>query len=302
MEDPWIWRYIIRSKDRIAGTPNSFTVQLPNPIPDNTTEVYVQVQSVGIDAYPNPTDSTAVNAQSGTSGNYNQPNFQSTNAYNNYGFDTGSGIDICLNNVGTMNTLDTESITATNQYVTSAQISAGIAQTSITIPISNKTGIFVSGSDYTAKAGDQATIAGVTQTMVATGFTSSGVVFQFLPNPGTTPASWSIIPAGTTLNISPAQPIKTRADKTLLFVPYGRGDYERTLKLWLQPPWIKVNPSNLSYLTVKLFNDKGYPLKLRKFYASTVADINDVNIDDWEFEFLVTTSDHLPRNASQHKI
>ena len=98
MEDPWIWRYIIRSKDRIAGTPNSFTVQLPNPIPDNTTEVYVQVQSVGIDAYPNPTDSTAVNAQSGTSGNYNQPNFQSTNAYNNYGFDTGSGIDICLNN------------------------------------------------------------------------------------------------------------------------------------------------------------------------------------------------------------
>ena len=104
------------------------------------------------------------------------------------------------------------------------------------------------------------------------------------------------------LNISPAQPIKTRADKTLLFVPYGRGDYERTLKLWLQPPWIKVNPSNLSYLTVKLFNDKGYPLKLRKFYASTVADINDVNIDDWEFEFLVITSDHLPRNASQHKI
>ena len=302
MEDPWIWRYIIRSKDRIAGTPNSFTVQLPNPIPDNTTEVYVQVQSVSIDAYPNPADTTSVTAQNGTSGNYNQPNFSGANAYNNYGFDTGSGIDICLNNVGTMNTLDTESITATNQYVTSAQISAGIAQTSITVPLSNKTGIYVSGSDYTAKAGDQATIAGVTQTMVATAFTASGVTFQFLPNPGTTPASWSTIPTGTTLNVSPAQPIKSRADKTLLFVPYGRGDYERTLKLWLQPPWIKVNPSNLSYLTVKLFNDKGYPLKLRKFYASVAADINDVNIDDWEFEFLVTTSDHLPKGASQHKI
>ena len=302
MEDPWIWRYIIRSKDRIAGTPNSFTVQLPNPIPDNTTEVYVQVQSVGIDAYPNPTDSTAVNAQSGTSGNYNQPNFQSTNAYNNYGFDTGSGIDICLNNVGTMNTLDTESITATNQYVTSAAVSSTSAGTSITIPITNKTGICISGSAYDTNTGDQLTYAGLPQ-MVATGFTSSGITFQFLPTPGTTSAGAVVsIPSGTTLTINPAQPAKTRSDKTLLFVPYGRGDYERTLKLWLQPPWVKLNPSNLSYLTVKLFNDKGYPLKLRKFYASTVADINDVNIDDWEFEFLVTTSDHLPKGASQHKI
>ena len=302
MEDPWIWRYVCRSKDRIAGTPNSFTVQLPNPIPDNATEVWVQVQSVSIDAYPNPADTTSVGSQSGTSGNYNQPNFQSTNAYNNYGFDTGSGIDICLNNIGTLNTLDTETITATTQYVTSALVTAGTAQTSITIPIANKTGIFVSGPGYVTNSGDKASIAGVTPTMVATGFTASGVTFQFLPTPGTTTATWSAIPSGTTLNISPAQPIKTRSDKTLLFVPYGRGDYERTLKLWLQPPWVKLNPSNLSYLTVKLFNDKGYPLKLRKFYASTVADINDVNIDDWEFEFLVTTSENLPRGASQHKI
>ena len=297
-----MWRYIIRSKDRISGTPNSFTVQLPNPIPDNATEVWVQVQSVSIDAYPNPADTTAVTAQSGNSGNYNQPNFQATNAYNNYGFDTGCGIDICLNNIGTINTLDTESITATNQYVTNALVSAGTAQTSITIPIANKTGIFVSGPGYTSNSGDKATIAGVTPTMVATGFTSAGVVFQFLPTPGTTTATWSAIPSGTTLNVSPAQPIKTRADKTLLFVPYGRGDYERTLKLWLQPPWVKLNPSNLTNITVKLFNDKNFPLKLRKFYANANADLEDVNIDDWEFELLVTTSDHLPRGASQHKI
>jgi hypothetical protein len=279
MENPWVWRYFIRSKDRISGTPNNFVVQLPNPIPDSVTEVWVQVQSVSIDAYPNPTDASSVANQNSTSGNFNQPNFSSTNAYNNYGFDTGCGVDVCLTNVGTLNTIDTETITATNQYVTSASVTGSTA-TSITLPITNKTGICVSGPGYALATGDQATIAGVGPTMVATGFTAGGVVFQFLPTPGTTSTTWTTIASGTAVNVAPAQPTKTRADKTLMFVPYGRGDYERTLKLWLQPPWVKLNPSNLSYLNVKLFNDKGYPLKLKKFYANSAADLVDVNIDD----------------------
>ena len=303
---PWAerfyWRYIIRSKDRISGSPNNFVVQLPNPIPDNATDVWVQVQSLALDSYPNPADSASVQAQNSTSNSFNQPNFSSTSAYNNYGFDTGCGVDICLGGAGTLNTIDTESITATNQYVTSAAVSSTSAGTSITIPITNKTGICISGSGYVTNTGDQFSYAGLPQ-MVATAFTTAGVTFQFLPTPGTTTAGAVVsIPSGTTITLTPAQPCKSRSDKTLLFVPYGRGDYERALRLWLTPPWTKLNPSNLSTLNVKLFNDKGFPLKLKKFYASAVADFSDINVDDWQFEMLVTTKDHLPKGASQHKI
>jgi hypothetical protein len=300
-ENSW-WRYIIRSKDRLSGTPNNFVVQLPNPIPDNVSDIWVQVQYVAIDSFPNPNDTATVLAQNANSGIFNQGTF-STGNYNNYGFDTGCGVDVCISGVGTMNTIDSELITASSTYVTSAITSGLTAQTSVTIPISNKAGIFVSGPAYGTGVGDQAKIAGITPTMVVSGYSATGVTFQFLPTPGTTTATWSSIASGTPVIITPAQPLKTRQDKTLVFVPYSRGENERSLRLLISPPWTKLSPTNLSTLNIKLFNDKGYPLKLRKFFASaTVADINDINIDDWYLEMLVTTKCPLPRGSSQHKI
>ena len=99
-ENSW-WRYIIRSKDRLSGTPNNFVVQLPNPIPDNVSDIWVQVQYVAIDSFPNPNDTATVLAQNANSGLFNQGTF-STGNYNNYGFDTGCGVDVCISGVGTI--------------------------------------------------------------------------------------------------------------------------------------------------------------------------------------------------------
>ena len=261
MENSW-WRYVIRSKDRLTGTPNSFVVQLPNPIPNTVSECWIQVERVAISSYPHPLDTSVVQNQSG-SGLYNQPTLPSTigtavssvttttGGFNNYGFDASGAIDVCLSDIGAINTLDTESITGKNTYVTSATISAQNSSiTSITVPIANKNGICISGSGYAVQTGDTATLAGMAisggGTMVCTGFTATGVTFQFLPIPGTTTATWTAISSGTALVINPAQPSKSRADKTLVLVPYGRGDYERTAKLLYPSPWTRFSASNLS--------------------------------------------------------
>jgi len=313
-ESSW-WRYVIRSKDRLSGTPNNFVVQLPNPIPDTVNECWVQVERVALSSYPHPLDTITVQAQSG-SGLYNQPTLPSTigtavssvttttGGFNNFGFDTANAIDVCLSETGVINTLDTESITAKNTYVLSSGISAQVASvTSINVPISNKNGICVSGSGYAVQTGDTATLAGVLTlgggAMVCTGFTSTGVTFQFLPTPGTTTATWGTIASGTALVVTPAQPPKSRADKTLVLVPYGRGDYERTAKLLYPSPWTRLSASNLSTLNIKLFSDRGYPLKLRKFYYGAAGDANDINIDEWEMVLVVAT---LPKGSVQHKI
>ena len=298
MTTPWkqnyVWRYVVRSKDRISGTPNNFVVQLPNPAPDNATEVWVQLQNLFIDAYPAPGDTATVQAQASTSGLFNQPNFSSTSAYNNYGFDVGGAVDVCITSSSTINTIDTETISASSTYVTSAAITSATG-TSITVPIDNKSGIYVSGAGY-GGTGDTATMAGISGTMTVTGFTATGVTFSIASQ------TWATIPAGTQVVVSPAQPYKSRADKTIALLPYSRGENERTIRLWVSQPWVKLTASDLNQLTVKLFSDKGYALKLRKFYANTAADAKDVNIDDWAFEMLVTTKDHLPHGSAPHKI
>jgi len=295
---PWnetFWfRYIVRSKDRISGTPNSFVVQLPNPLPDNATDVWLQVLNVGIDTFPNPSDTSTVNTLEGNSGNYNQPNTPSL-VYDDYGFDTGCGVDVCLSGNGTLNTIDTETITASPVYYTSTSTTSG-SGTSITLPIYNKVGICVSGSGYSG-VGDTATCAGITGTMTVSGFSTNGVTFTIASQ------TWGTIPVNTPVYFTPAQPAKSRADKTLCFIPYNRSESERTLRLAVPQPWVKLNPTNFSTLTFKLFSDRGYPLKIKRLYAGTnVTDMNDYNIDDWYIDFVVAVRDHLPKGASQHKI
>ena len=291
--DNYVWRYFIRSKDRSSGTPNNFVVQLSNPIPDNCNDVWVQVQTIYAGAYPQPGDSTSVTAQNSASGFFNQPTLPASGILpNNYGYDVGGAVDLCIASNSTINTLDTETATPI-AYVTSGAISASTAAT-MTIPISNKTGICVSGATAGA-TGDNVTIAGLTG--YVSGFTSTGLVITF-----GSAQTWALIPSGTSIVVTPAQPIKTRSDKTLALIPYARGDNERTLRLWYNPPWVKLSSTNLAQLNIKLFTDKGYPLKLRKFYASTAADISEINIDDWAFEILVTTKSPLPHGAVQHKI
>jgi hypothetical protein len=47
-------------------------------------------------------------------------------------------------------------------------------------------------------------------------------------------------------------------------------------------------------ITIKLFSDKGHPLKLKKQTALVETDLNDVNIDDWVLELglFFTVSGH----------
>jgi hypothetical protein len=133
--------------------------------------------------------------------------------------------------------------------------------------------------------------------MVVSGFSTTGVSFT-IPS-----QTWASIPVNTPVYITPAQPTKTRADKTLCFVPYNRSESERTIRLSVPQPWVKLNPTNFSSLTFKLFSDKGYPLKLKRLYAgSNVSDMMDYNIDDWYIDFVVAVRDHLPKGVAQHKI
>jgi hypothetical protein len=214
--------------------------------------------------------------------------------YDDFAFDTGCGVDVCLSGNGTLNTIDTESITATSVYYTSTITTAG-SGTSITIPIYNKVGICASGSGYTGS--DTATCAGITGTMVVSGFSATGVSFT-IPS-----QTWTTIPVNTPVYITPAQPAKTRGDKTLCFVPYNRSESERCLRLYMEQPWVKLNSTNFNMLTFKLFSDKGYPLKLKRLYAGTnVSDMLDYNINDWYIDFVVAVQDHLPKGVAQRKI
>ena len=286
-----VWRYIIRSKDRTSGVPNNVSVNLPNPIPDHVSEVGLRVEKVAAHSYPPPTDTTSVQAFSTITGFFNQ--FSSNVAevfygFNRYGFDTGAFVDLCVADFGTPNTLDTEKGAAPT-YITSAQVSP-LTGTSITLPISNKTGLFV---------GDTATIAGVVGTLTLTTFTATGVVFSISSQ------TTSLIPVGTQLFVNPAQPYKTRADKTLVLVPYSRGNGDSNLNLSQPQQWVKMSSRNLANLTVKLFNDRGFPLKLRKLTASATPntiDYKDIDIDDWAVELSVMTTSPLPFPAVPHKI
>ena len=285
-----VWRYIVRSKDRTSGVPNNFSVTMPNAIPDNVSDIWLRVDKIAAHTYPSPTN-TVVPTYSSITGFYNQ--FSSNVAevfygYNRYGFDTGAFVDVCVTDFGTPNTLDTEQGAAPT-YITSAQVSATTG-TSITLPISNKTGLYV---------GDAATIAGVVGALTVTTFTATGVVFSMSSQ------TTSIIPVSTQLFVTPAQPYKTRSDKTLVLIPYSRGTGESNLTLSQPQQWVKMSSRNLANLTVKLFNDRGFPLKLRKLTASATpnaADFKDIDIDDWVLELSVMTSTPLPFPAVPHKI
>jgi hypothetical protein len=263
----------------------------PLPLLDNVSDVWLRVDKIAAHTYPPPTDTTSVQACSIITGFFNQ--FSSNVAevfygYNRYGFDTGAFVDVCVSDFGTPNTLDTETGAAPS-YVTSAQVSASTG-TSITIPISNKSGLFV---------GDTATIAGVVGALTVTTFTATGVVFSMSSQ------TTSVIPISTQLFVTPAQPYKTRSDKTLVLVPYSRGNGESNLFLTQPQTWVKMSSKNLANLTVKLFNDRGFPLKLRKLTASATPnaiDYKDIDIDDWVLEFSVMTSSPLPPPAVPHKI
>jgi hypothetical protein len=270
--------------------PNNFSVTLPNAIPDNVSDIWLRVDKVAAHTYPPPTN-TVVPTYSTITGFYNQ--FSSNVAevfygYNRYGFDTGAFVDVCVTEFGTPNTLDTETGAAPT-YITSAQVSATTG-TSITLPISNKTGLYV---------GDAAIIAGVVGALTVTTFTATGVVFSMSSQ------TTSIIPVSTQLFVTPAQPYKTRGDKTLVLLPYSRGTGESNLTLSVPEQWVKMSSRNLADLTVKLFNDRGFPLKLRKLTASATpnaADFKDIDIDDWVLELSVMTSTPLPFPAVPHKI
>ena len=286
-----VWRYIIRSKDRTSGVPNNFSVNFSNPIPDNVNDVWIRVEKVAAHSYPAPTDTTSVQAFSTITGFFNQ--FSSNVAevfygYNRYGFDTGAFVDLCVADFGTPNTLDTEKGAAPT-YITSVEVSETTG-TSLTLPVSNKTGLSV---------GDTATIAGVVGTLTLTTFTATGVVFSMSSQ------TTSVIPISTQLFVKPAQPYKTRGDKTLVLIPYSRGTGESNLNLSQPQQWVKMSSKNLANLTVKLFNDRGFPLKLRKLTASATPnaiDFKDVDIDDWVVELSVMTTSPLPFPAVPHKI
>ena len=282
-QSPWnqkqVWRYFVRSKDRITGSPNNFTVALTNPIPDNVDDFWVQLQTVYCHAYPSPSDATSVKSQSASTGLFNQPGTTTVN----YGFDTGGAVDMVVN-FQPINTLDSETA-AQVAYTTSGSIT-GASGTTMTIPIDNKVGIYI---------GDTLSLAGFTGTVSA--FTATGLTITF----GST-QTWTTLASGTSVLLSPASPLKTRSDKTFALIPYSRGENERTLRLWTTQPWVKVNPTNFGYVQVKLFNDRGFPLRLRKFTSAAVGDANDIAVDDWAFELLITTTAQLPNGAASHKI
>ncbi len=124
------------------------------------------------------------------------PPSQPLRLLNRYGFDTGAFVDVCVADFGTPNTLDTETGAALT-YITSAQVSATTG-TSITLPISNKTGLYV---------GDTATIAGVVGILTVTTFTATGVTFSMSSQ------TTAIIPISTQLFLLP-QPSPIRPGRT----------------------------------------------------------------------------------------
>jgi len=278
----WEWRYIVRSRDKTSGIPNNFFVNLPNSIQDTVGDLWVKIVNVSAHSFPPPSDTTSVQTMASKTGFYNQPSAPSQETWydtNRYGFDTGAFVDVCLGDgVGTPYTLDTES-GINPVYTLAANTAALTSSTTITHLLNNKTGLFV---------GDTATIAGVTGTMTCTTFTAGGATFSMSSQ------TTSNIVSGTNLLVYPAQPYKTRGDKTLVIVPYNR---TATLSLPQPTGWVKLSSRNLSNLNVKLFNDKGFPLKLRKLVASAspnAVDYKDIDMDDWTLEFIVRTSNPSP--------
>ena len=290
------WRFIVRSKDRISGTPNNFVAQLPNQIPENCEEVYIRLASIACGTYPSPTDVLTLTTSSYTNGGYAiQPNIPAVSATANpYSFSTASAVDVCMN-FSTLSTLDTDTANnALKSYVTSAAIPANAsAVTTLTIPLANRSGIALSGPTQ-GTSGDSVTIGSITG--IAFNVSQGAIIISFASQ--TTP----LFPAGTPVYVTPVQPPKMQSDRTLALVPFSRGDGERLLRLYSDAPWVKISPSNFGQFSVKLFDDLGFPLKLKKLYYGGSPDYFDCNISDWVMELHVLARPHLPADDGRRKI
>ena len=277
------YRFIVRSKDAFQGVPNNFQVKLPFLLPANSSNVSIKLCSVSIGTYFGVNDTATIAAANTASGLPNQPNLPAASSTpNTYGFDTNSFIDLCITGVPTTRTLDSELCNRSTTYTTSAIIGPQAAVLTMAIPTANKVGLFVSGNSY-GSTGDLITIAGLTG--YVSSITSTGLVITF----GAV-QTWGSIPSGTTFSVTPAQPWKTRSDYTLANIPYSRADCERTCRILTDCEPVKVSSCNFGSLNIKLFNDAGLPLKLRKFYSNGTADNADQNIGDWFMELLVTAN------------
>ena len=266
-----LWRFLIRSKDRISGTPNNFRVQLPSQITEDCSEVYVRLSSICCGAFPLESDTVTTTYSNG--GFSNQ--FDLLTNSNPYGFATNGAVDLCLNLLP-INTLDSETALAPHIFIASAVINAGTGVTLMTIPCINRMGVFASGVTPSA-VGDSLRIGTVSGTVISFGIDT--IVIQFASQ--NTPS----IPTGTLFQVTSANPVKLLSDRTLSLIPYSRGSGERSLRLYNESPWVRVGSTQFGVLTVKPFDDHGFALKIRKIYASTNAvDMLDCNICDWTMQ------------------
>ena len=152
------------------------------------------------------------------------------------------------------------------------------AVTTITIPLANRSGIALSRPTQ-GTSGDTITIGSITG--IAFNVAQGGIIISISSQ--TTP----LFPAGTPVYVTPVQPPKMQSDRTLALVPFSRGDGERLLRLYSDAPWVKISPSNFGQFSVKLFDDLGFPLKLKKLYYGASPDYFDTNISDWVMELHV---------------
>ena len=337
MKLPWetdhVWRYIIRSKDRISGVPNNFTCSLPNPIPDTCDKVWVKLQTICLGSFPNSGDPVALEGLEETqffnsiTGLYNTPDSEAQAM----GFDTGSYVDLCIEG-STIDTLDTYKLPGNYTGVSAPALGAN--PTTVNLTMNPKYGICVSSTELYALTDDAGNnyyndvITGNPLYLNPYQLTASGYTFALVYSNGATPPLGNLpngFPAvtnGVLVNYSRSQPAKTRGDSTLELLPYNRDKYDKVVAPE-ETSWVRINSTNLSQLTLKLFNDRGYPLKVRKLFptggvlleadpklspprdgfgAPFSTDMDDFDIDDWACVLLVCAKSKLPGSAVEHKI
>ena len=268
-----LWRFVLRSKDRTSGTPNNCSITLREHITENVQDLYVKLSTICLSTFPLGSDLLTTGAYV-NGGFSNQPDLPAASATANpFVFTTSGVVDLCLSSAG-INTLDSDTNRSSLVYITSSSVSLTGSSTSLAIPIGDRTGIFASGPTPIA-SGDIMSVGGVVGTVV--GFGPGTVIISFASR--ATPA----IPSSTLAYVTSASPTKTAADKTLALIPYAPGD--NILRLLTECPWVRMGSTTFGNLQVKLFDAYGFPLKLRKQYASaTTTDMLDRNICDWSLQ------------------
>jgi hypothetical protein len=107
------YRFIVRSKDRISGTANNFTVQFPQALPATFQDFYVKLSAISLGTYPAIGALNTLTTTPYTITTYNTDSFPAiyNTTYKNQsavtvyapaqvsqamGFDTSSSIDLCV--------------------------------------------------------------------------------------------------------------------------------------------------------------------------------------------------------------